>query len=54
MSVSGTGEDSTVLIHAQAYGTTSFTIKDGNDEFKYSIHIYVDDLGSSEVDIAVQ
>ncbi|WP_028511403.1 hypothetical protein [Ruminococcus sp. NK3A76] len=51
ITISNTGEDSSVLIHAHAYGTTSFTIKDGDDEFKYSIHIYEDDLGSSKVDI---
>ena len=54
ISVSGTGEDSTVLIHAHAYGATSFTIKDGDDEFKYGIHIYEDDLGGSKVDITAQ
>lgn len=53
ITISNTGEDSTVLVHVHAYGTTSFTIKDGDDEFKYSIHIYEDDLGSSKVDITV-
>ena len=51
ITISNTGEDSSVMIHAHAYGTTSFTIKDGDDEFNYSIHIYEDDLGSSKVDI---
>ena len=54
INISNTGKDSTVLVHVHAYGTTSFTVKDGDDEFKYSIHIYEDDLGGSKVDITVQ
>jgi len=49
--ISGTGEDSTVLIRAHAYGTTSFTIKDGDNEYQYNIRIYEDDLGVSKIDI---
>ena len=51
ISVSGTGEDSTVLIQAHAYGDTSFTIKDGDNEYQYNIRIYEDDLGTSQIDI---
>ena len=36
ITISNTGEDSSVLIHAHAYGTTSFNLKDGDDEFKRS------------------
>lgn len=53
ITISNTGEDSTVLVHAHAYGTTIFTIKDGDEEYQYSIHIYEDDLGGSKVDITV-
>jgi hypothetical protein len=51
ISVSGTGEDSTVLVQAHAYGDTSFTIKDGDNEYQYNIRIYEDDLGTSQIDI---
>ena len=51
ISVSGTGEDSTVLIQAHAYGTTSFIIKDDGKEYQYNIRIFEDDLGSSQIDI---
>ena len=51
ISVTGTGEDSTVLIQAHAYGDTSFTIKDGDNDYRYSIRIYEDDLGVSQIDI---
>ena len=49
--VTGTGEDSSVQIRAHAYGTTSFTIKDGDNEYQYNISIYEDDLGVSQIDI---
>jgi len=54
ISISGTGEDSTVLIKAHAYGTTSFIIKDGDKEYRYNINIYEDDLGTSRIDIISQ
>ena len=50
--VSGTGKDSTVFVQAHAYGTTSFTIKDGDKEYRYDINIYEDGLGSSEIEIS--
>ena len=49
--VAGTGEDSTVLIRAHACGATSFTIKDGDREYRYDINIFEDDLGVSQIEI---
>ncbi len=49
--VSGTGEDSTVLIRVHAYGDTAFTIRDGDKEYPYHIRIYEDDLGVSQIEI---
>ena len=51
ISVTGTSEDSTVHIHAHAYGTTSFAIIDGDREYRYDISIYEDALGVSQIDI---
>ena len=51
ISVQGTGKDSTVQIHVHAYGSTSFTIKDGDNEYPYNISIYEDDQGVSRIDI---
>lgn len=51
ISVTGASEDSTVHIHAHAYGTTSFAIIDGDREYRYDISIYEDDLGASQIDI---
>lgn len=54
ISVSGTGEDSTVLIKVHAYGDTSFTIIDGDKEYQYNLRIYEDDLGTSQIDITAK
>jgi hypothetical protein len=51
ISVIGTGEDSTILVHVHAYGSTSFTIRDGDRKYLYDIHIYEDDMGVSQIDI---
>lgn len=51
ISISSVGEDSTILIQAHDYGTTSFTIKDGDKEYRYDINIYEDDTGVSQIDI---
>ena len=54
ISVSGTGEDSTVLIRVHAYGDTSFTIIDGDKEYQYNLRIYEDDSGTSQIDITAK
>ena len=51
ISITGIGEDSTVLIHVHAYGSTSFSIKDDDNEYQYDIRIYENDLGVSQIDI---
>ena len=51
IAVNGTGEDSTVLIRAHAYGATEFTVKDGENEYRYHIRIYEDELGTSRIEI---
>lgn len=52
ISLSGAGENSTILIRVHAYGDTVFTITDGDKEYRYNIRIYEDDLGVSQIDIA--
>ena len=51
ISVLGSGEDSTVLVHVHAYGDTAFTITDGDSTYQYDIHIYEDEMGVSQIDI---
>ncbi len=52
ISVFETGEESLILIHAHAYGNTSFTIKDGDKEYRYDLRVYENDQGTSQIDIA--
>ena len=52
ISVFETGEESSILIHAHAYGDTSFTVKDGDKEYRYDLRVYEDDQGTSQIDIA--
>lgn len=47
----GTGEDSTVMFHVHDYGTTSFTITDGDTIYQYDINIYEDHSGASQIEI---
>ena len=54
ITVSDTGEDSSILINAHDYGETTFTIKDGDSEYHYSIRIYEDELGYIKTDIELQ
>ena len=54
IAVAGTGEDSTVLIHVRAYGDTAFTIRDGERDYSYALHIYEDDLGVSQIEITAR
>ncbi len=51
IAVTGNGADSTVRIRAHAYGATTFTVKDGEKEYRYRIRIYEEELGTSRVEI---
>lgn len=52
--VSSTGEDSMVQIQVHDYGTTSFTIKDGDKEYQYELKIFEDASGVSQIEITVR
>ena len=49
--VSETGEDSMVHVWAHGYGQTSFTITDGEAEYRYNLRVYEDDAGYTQVEI---
>lgn len=51
VSVESTGPDSMVLVRANDYGTTSFVIRDGEQEYRYSLEIYEDDGGHNQIRI---
>ena len=46
-----TGPDSMIRIQTTKYGTTAFTITDGEKEYRYLLEIYEDDDGHSQVRI---
>ena len=54
VSVESTGPDSMVLVRANDYGTTSFVIRDGELEYRYSLEIYEDEGGHSQIRLSPQ
>ena len=51
VSIEGTGEDSMLRVQASEYGTTGLVIRDGNNEYRYSLEIYEDEKGHSQLRI---
>lgn len=51
ISVASTGEDSMIYLSADRYGTVPFTIRDGGDEYHYTLEVYEDDTGHAQVRI---
>ena len=51
VSIERTGENSMVRIQADAYGTTSFEIRDGDNVYRYTLEIYEDENGSTQTRI---
>jgi len=51
ISIASTGQDSMVRILAEKYGSTSFTIRDGEAEYRYALVIYEDDAGHPQIRI---
>ena len=51
VSIESTGPDSMVLVQANDYGTTSFVIRDGEQEYHYSLEVYEDDGGHNQIRI---
>ncbi len=49
VSLRETGKDSQIDIHAKDYGTTEFTIKDGDKTYRYTLEVYEDDNGHSQI-----
>ena len=44
-----TGADSMIRVQADRFGTTAFTIQDGETEYHYNLKIYEDDGGHSQI-----
>ena len=51
VSIAETGEDSMIHIHSNRYGVTSITIQDGEKEFRYTLEIYEDNQGATQIGI---
>ena len=49
ISVTKTGEDSMIRVYSGKYGTTDFTIRDGEKEYRYVIEIYEDEGGHTQI-----
>ncbi len=45
------GEDSMIRIQAKKYCSTEFEIKDGENKYRYTLDIYTDDKGHSQIQI---
>jgi hypothetical protein len=50
--VEKTGEDSMIGIQARKFGTTAFTITDGGNDYHYSLEIFEDSEGHTQINIA--
>ena len=51
VSIARTGQDSMIRILAEKYGSTSFTVRDGEAEYRYTLGIYEDDTGHPQIKI---
>ncbi len=54
VSVESTGEDSMVRIQTEKFGSTSFTIRDGAQEYRYALEIYMDNEGHPQIEITAR
>lgn len=45
------GEDPLIRISTKAFGMSDFTIKDGDREYRYSLRVYEDDNGHTQMEI---
>ena len=48
-SIVSTGEDSMIRVQSQKYGTTTITIQDGENTYHYTLEIYKDDNGHTQI-----
>ena len=53
ISIVSTGKDSIIEIKASKYGSTEFTVKDGDITYRYRLEIYEDDQGHPQTKITL-
>lgn len=51
ITVASTGEDSMIRVQAGKYGTTGFAIRDGENEYRYTLTVYQDEGGHNQIRI---
>ena len=51
VSIESTGKDSMVRIHAADFGTADFVIRDGKQEYAYTLEVFEDENGHSQLRI---
>lgn len=51
ITVEKTGKDSMIRVRTEKYGSTDFTVTDGDTVYRYGIRIYEDDGGHAQVEI---
>lgn len=51
VSVESFGSDSMIRVQAEKIGETAFTIRDGENTYRYTLIIYEDDAGNAQVEI---
>lgn len=49
VTIEHTGEDSMIRIRTAQYGTAAFVIRDGETEYRYTVEIYEDEGGHSQI-----
>ena len=51
VTIAATGADSMVRVKSKALGSTDFTIRDGDEEYRYALEIYIDNGGHTQIRI---
>ena len=49
VSLAGTGDDSRVMIRATSYGSMDFSVLDGDAEYQYTLTVYEDESGHTQI-----
>ena len=39
-------------VQAQKYGTSEFTIRDGDSDYRYTVQVYEDETGHAQIEIS--
>ena len=51
VSIALTGEDSMINVQSSEFGTVNIIIEDGENEYPYTIEVYEDEAGYSQIEV---